>query len=81
MKFKQYTGMQKRRALYGYLFISPFIFGFLVFMIQPLLQSLWMSFSDVIVSPKGFEINFFGIANYSNYGIQFLCSYDFKSKI
>lgn len=78
MKLKQYTGMQKRRALYGYLFISPFIFGFLVFMIQPLLQSLWMSFSDVIVSPKGFEINFFGIGNYKK---ALLVDPEFNSKL
>ena len=29
------AGLQKRQAIAGYLFISPFIVGFLVFMIKP----------------------------------------------
>jgi len=41
------AGLQKRKALSGYIFISPFIIGFLVFMIKPLAQSLYMSFCDV----------------------------------
>ena len=40
LKRKKYVGLQKRKAVSGYLFISPFIIGFLVFMIKPLIQSL-----------------------------------------
>jgi ABC-type sugar transport system permease subunit len=36
-----------KNAIAGYLFILPFIIGFLVFMFFPILQSLRMSFSDV----------------------------------
>lgn len=41
------AGLEKRKAISGYLFISPFIIGFLAFMVKPLFQSLYMSFSDV----------------------------------
>lgn len=44
------AGLQRRKAISGYIFISPFLIGFLVFMIRPLLHSLYMGFCKV-----GFE--------------------------
>lgn len=58
------AGLQKRKAISGYLFISPFILGFLVFMLKPLLQSLWMSFCDVELGAANFNPVFSGIVNY-----------------
>ncbi len=63
-KQKKLAGLQKRKAISGYLFILPFIIGFLVFMVQPLFQSLQMSLSDVKISPEGFKSVFWGIENY-----------------
>ena len=39
--------IRARREIYGYLFIAPFVIGFLVFMVQPLIDSFWMSLCDV----------------------------------
>lgn len=44
------AGLQKRKAISGYIFISPFIIGFLTFMLKPLAQSLYMSFCNVDLS-------------------------------
>jgi len=44
------AGLQKRKAISGYIFISPFLIGFLVFMVKPLVQSLYMSFCDVQIA-------------------------------
>ena len=63
-KQKNLAGLQKRKALSGYIFISPFIIGFLVFMIKPFFQSLYMSFCTVNISAKGFENIFSGLQNY-----------------
>ena len=41
------AGLQKRKAIAGYLFIAPFIIGFLAFLVKPLFQSLYMSFCNV----------------------------------
>ena len=59
------AGLQKRKAISGYLFISPFIIGFLAFMIQPLIQSLHMSFSDVQLGAGEFKTVWKGLDNYN----------------
>ena len=57
--------MQSRRARMGYLFTLPFIIGFLLFMLKPLVQSLTMTFSNVKLVPgQGFTQTFIGIDNY-----------------
>ncbi len=57
----------QRRARTGYLFILPFIIGFLLFMIKPMLQSLLMSFNNVKLIPgQGFELTWMGTDNYHN---------------
>lgn len=63
-KRKKLKGLEKRKAIAGYLFILPFIIGFLLFMVQPFFQSLYMSFSDVQIGPGGFKMVFSGITNY-----------------
>lgn len=60
----KYEGLQKRKAIAGYLFISPFILGFLAFMVKPFFQSLYMSICDVNVGGKGFTMEFIGLTNY-----------------
>ena len=56
--------MKTRRSISGYLFIMPFIVGFLAFMVAPLLMSLQMSFSLVdstTIQPSNFKmISHFG---------------------
>lgn len=64
LKRKKYVGLQKRKAISGYLFISPFIIGFLAFMVEPLFQSLYMSFCDVNVGAGQFDLVWVGIKNY-----------------
>ncbi|MBO4298306.1 MAG: sugar ABC transporter permease [Clostridia bacterium] len=54
--------IRTRRAITGYLFILPFILGFLVFMVRPLLNSFFMSFCDV--NPNGLTMEWTGTANY-----------------
>lgn len=48
-------GLQRRKAISGYLFISPFIIGFLAFMLKPLAQSFYMSLCRVDISVNGFK--------------------------
>lgn len=59
------AGLQRRKAISGYLFISPFIIGFLAFMVQPLFQSLYMSFCDVKLGAGSFDLVWKSIDNYN----------------
>jgi len=61
---KKKVGLLGRRAVYGYLFILPFILGFIFFMVKPLAQSLHMALSDVLISNQGFELKWNGFANF-----------------
>ncbi len=63
-KAKKLAGLQKRKAIAGYLFISPFIIGFLAFMVKPFFQSLYMSFCDVQLGSAVFEPIWQGLVNY-----------------
>lgn len=58
------AGLQKRKAVAGYLFIMPFILGFLIFMVKPFFQSLYMSFCNVQLGSGTFELNWIGIGNF-----------------
>ena len=58
------AGLQKRKAIAGYLFISPFIVGFLVFMVKPFFQSLYMSFCNVELGAATFANHWAGTVNY-----------------
>ena len=63
---KRKVGLMGRRALYGYLFILPFIIGFIFFMLKPLVQSLNMALSDVTISTQGFELAYNHFANFKS---------------
>ncbi len=64
-KNKVYHTMQAKRARTGYLFVLPFILGFLLFMLKPLVESLQMSFSKVTLIPgAGYDKPWAGLLNY-----------------
>lgn len=65
-KLKKYTGLQKRKAISGYLFILPFIIGFLMFMLKPLAQSFYMSFCSVALGGASFDYSWIGWENFYN---------------
>lgn len=56
------TSLQRREALEGYLWISPWVVGFLVFSLGPIIASFYLSFTEYKIagSPK-----WIGLANYS----------------
>ena len=63
---KMYHTIAARRARTGFLFILPFIIGFIFFMVKPLVVSLQISFSKYIISTG--EMKWNGVYNY-NYAL------------
>ena len=60
---RSYHTIRARRARVGTMFILPFIIGFIVFMIRPLILSLQMSFNSINILSG--EMKYVGIDNYT----------------
>lgn len=65
-KKKKQNKMQKREALYGYLFISPWIIGFLALFLRPLITSVKYALSNVRFTPTGVVTEFVGLQNFTS---------------
>lgn len=64
MKAKKKKTLAQKNAIAGYLFILPFIIGFIAFLGYPLIESIQMSLSEVTVGNGGFSMRFIGINNF-----------------
>ena len=61
---KKPQGIDKIKERYGFIMISPWIFGIIVFFIIPIIQSVFYSFTDVSIELGGTVTDFKGIANF-----------------
>lgn len=59
--FRTMSKLQRREALFGYLFIVPWLLGFLLFILGPFLASLYLSFTTYSVLQPG---RWIGLDNY-----------------
>ncbi|MCU6712340.1 sugar ABC transporter permease [Paenibacillus sp. J5C_2022] len=57
--------LEQRKAWYGLLFATPFMFGFLFLFLIPLLQSLRYSMSTLRLSEGGFVTDYEGLNNFA----------------
>lgn len=66
-KFKRsINSYDGQKALWGFIFVSPWLLGFLFFFLAPLITSLQYSFSKVEASSSGIQTSFIGISNYKD---------------
>ncbi|HKM17111.1 MAG TPA: sugar ABC transporter permease, partial [Limnochordia bacterium] len=56
--------LRQKRSLAGYLWVSPFIIGFIFFFLAPMLQSFRFSVSELVFTTEGYELNYVGIQNF-----------------
>ena len=54
-----------RRAITGYIFVMPWLIGFILLTIYTLFYSLFLSFQDVNVSTEGIKTTFVGLKHYN----------------
>ena len=87
-KVKKTRNLRKRNAITGYMFIAPFIIGFLVFLLKPMYESFQMSLCNVKIAAqetpgaKGFTMEFIKAWDKSNnYYNAFLVNPDFKNRL
>lgn len=63
-KVHKTKSFQKRQDKYGYLFMLPWIVGFVIFTMIPFVMTIYLSFTEVKQDIRGFNIEFTGIYNY-----------------
>ena len=62
---EKWFNLVRRESLYGFLFTTPFIIGFLLFFLFPFIISIMLAFGK-LVDIKGMKIELIGMANFSN---------------
>lgn len=65
MKKLRMGRLRSRKALWGYLFIAPWLIGFALFFLMPVCQSIEYSFSSIKMAQHGFELTPLGVENYA----------------
>lgn len=56
--------LKQKQNYAGYLWISPFIIGFVLFFLAPMLQSFIFSVSELKFTTDGYELKFVGMKNF-----------------
>ena len=57
--------LEKRQNRFGYVFIAPWIVGFILFFFIPFVQSIWFAFCKVTISENGFETRYIALNNFN----------------
>ncbi len=57
--------LKQRENMMGYLFVLPWMIGAAIFVIRPLIQSFNFALSNVKITPKGREVSFIGLLNFT----------------
>lgn len=84
-KKRKARNLRRRNAIAGYLFISPFIVGFLLFLVKPMFESFQMSLSKVTIAASqkeggtGFIMERITTWKDSNYYRAFFYDPDYKN--
>lgn len=64
MKKDNKSKLKRREDRFGYLFIAPFVIGFIFIYADLIFSSVSYSFSELVFKGKSFESNFIGLKNY-----------------
>lgn len=63
---KRKSNILGRKARAGFCFILPWLIGFAIFVLWPMIQSFWYSLNTVRIRPTGRVFRFTGASNYQN---------------
>ena len=63
---KRTVGIESIKRRYGYMFVIPWIFGIVVFVIVPLITSIFYGLSNTTMTANGLKADYIGFENYYN---------------
>lgn len=58
------SSLSRKQGRAGYIFVFPWIIGFLFFFLKPFIESFWFTFNDVTMEVSGLTPKFIGLGNY-----------------
>ena len=65
VKKRKIASLDKKKARAGWIFVLPFVIGFLVVYLPIICNSIWMSFHELhIITGGGYELEWVGLGNY-----------------
>ncbi|MBQ8741409.1 MAG: sugar ABC transporter permease [Clostridia bacterium] len=64
-KLKKAKGIEELKSRYGLMFILPWIIGLIIFFFIPIIQSIYYSFCQVVVTSDGVKTTWVGLDNYN----------------
>lgn len=63
-KRKKSLKLIRRQQRAGYLFVLPWVIGFIFFFLQPFLESMWFALNNVTMGDGGTKTSFVGLGNF-----------------
>ena len=63
---KKHRTYGQQKALWGFIYVLPWLIGFILFFLIPLVNSLRFSFSKVESNADGLQVHYFGFENFIN---------------
>lgn len=64
LKRSKKMSYERKKSLYGYMFLGFWLVGIIFFFLRPLIQSFWLAFNDVVFQNGEMTTTFVGIANF-----------------
>ena len=61
---KKHYSLVRRQNRAGWLFVMPFVIGFLIFFAKPMIESFWYTLNDVTMGQNGLETKWVGLGNF-----------------
>lgn len=63
-KFKPRLTLRQKRAMWGWVFSAPFIIGFILFFLAPMIQAIQFAFHKLTITATGFTLENVGWENF-----------------
>lgn len=61
---KKHYSLVRRQNRAGWMFVMPFVIGFLIFFAKPMVESFWYTLNDVTMGQNGLETKWVGLGNF-----------------
>ncbi|MGM1045431.1 ABC-type sugar transport system, permease component [Paenibacillus uliginis N3/975] len=66
MASKRKMSLERKKAWFGVLFITPWLLGFILLMAVPFIQSLQFSFHKLSLTSEGYDLQYVGLDNFKH---------------